>query len=256
MFMEPFEGPELKLERALYHLDDMARTIGEYQLRARPTFVKTDRAVDPWELRLGEPIPKIVCVQIGDIAHSLRSALDVMLIDIAAHRGVGVSDLHYPFAHSEQAFSDMLAGTPRKQPFLRLGPDVVALIEQSRPFKGGNTLLRSLHDLNIQDKHRMAVPIAQFVSTSAAMIPPHQLAPGIRVLQVGGFPVGITEGEPLPTALVGDDPYATYTINDSPMIICFPREFVIDGNVLTKMAHLADATAEMIETFRIAVLGS
>ncbi len=57
------------------------------------------------------------------------------------------------FANTEAGLNDILA-----KEHSRLGADVVGAIRDLKPFKGGNKLLRGLHDLDVLDKHRLIVP--------------------------------------------------------------------------------------------------
>lgn len=252
--LAPFEGPMLKIERARHHLNDLRQTISDYQRRAKPEFVKTDRAVNPWELQISECVPKIIPIQIGDIAHSLRSSLDVMLCDIATLRGVGLSDMKFPFAASKAAFDDMLSAPASKHPFKKLGPDITSLIAACKPYVGGNIPLRGLHDINNQDKHRLVLPTVHFVSTGADMTPLLRNMTGLNVFSIGRMKVALNVGEPIADDTFYQHPSDAYVINDEAMIICFPKDFPLSGNVLTQMERITQAVAELVETFRVAVL--
>ena len=48
-----------------------------------------------------------------------------MLCDIAHIRSVGLSDMCYPFASSPDRFDEMLSESTKKQPFKKLGDDIV-----------------------------------------------------------------------------------------------------------------------------------
>lgn len=272
MFLRPFEGPALKLERARHHYAEMYETIIDYQKRANPVFVKSDRKQNPWQIEISENVPPLVGIQIGDIAHSLRSALDVILCDIAHIRSVGVSDMCYPFASSADRFSEMMSEPPRKQPFKKLGADVIEIISESEPYINGNRLLRGLHDLNNQDKHRMAIPNVTFISCTTdtghgmSFFTPkdkwHILRQVITISYddmlgirrgIGELPsnsldlVGYNIGEPL----LFNEEYASHPsdvirFNQTPMIVCFPAGFVLQGNVITIMGELIDYIDQLI----------
>ena len=45
----------------------------------------------------------------------------------------------------------------KEKNFHRAGPDAVALLKKFEPYRGGNNLLRGLHDLDIEDKHKALI---------------------------------------------------------------------------------------------------
>lgn len=250
LFLKPFEAPELKIERARYHYAAMLETLLDYQAIAKPGFIKTERQSDAWQIDIDEPVPSIVALQLGDIAHSLRSSLDVTLCDLAAIRGIGLSDLTYPFAADENRFLEMLAAPKRKQPFKKLGADAINLIKESKPYGGGNVLLRGLLDLNNHDKHRMAVPYVSFVSTTGTN---HKILSqyGGSVIQFGGSLVGLNVGEPIPDEFFIGHPSNEYIINPTSMIVTFPTNYVLGGNIITVMGQVIDHVDHLVESFRL-----
>jgi hypothetical protein len=192
----------------------------------------------------------VVALQIGDIAHSLRSALDVILCDIALVRQVGLSDMVYPFASDETRFQEMLAASNSKQPFKKLGADIINIIVDSRPYKGGNLLLRGLHDLNNQDKHRMAVPYVSFVSATSNLASSLSRSE-LNSMMFGGVPVGINVGEDIRI----DESYIKhpseqYTFNDTPVVVCLPPNFVLTGNVISVMGRLIDEVDAILQNLQ------
>ena len=185
----------MKVERAKFHYEAMLKALTTCQTEANPTFVQTSNAVDPWLVEVERAVPVEVALQLGDIAHSLQSSLDVAMCDIALARGVGISDMMFPFAANEERFAEVLSESNSKRPFKKLGADVVSIIVDSKPYGGSGGLLRGLHDLNNHDKHRMAVPYAIFISatpTYAKMA--RRFGGGIHV--VGGL-VGLDINKPI-----------------------------------------------------------
>ncbi|HEV2400607.1 MAG TPA: hypothetical protein VGS27_26955 [Candidatus Sulfotelmatobacter sp.] len=90
----------------------------------------------------------------SDILHNLRSALDNLVWSFSdpAKRGGRTCFPIYDPEKTDQASVDGkiegLCVTGRK------------IIEDLKPYKGGNELLWQLHQLNLRDKHRLLVPVA------------------------------------------------------------------------------------------------
>lgn len=256
MYLEPFEGPYLKLERAGYHLADLRETITSYQARAVPEFIKTERETDPWEIAISEPPPVVVSLQVSDIAHSLRSALDVMMCDIAIIRNAGLSDMTFPFSGDANAFAERLAAPTKASPFKKLGQDVVDLIEAAQPYKGGNRLLRGLHDLNNADKHRMVVPVVSFASVTANQSAALSKKYGAPIIVLGGSLVAFSVGEPIFDCLFADHPSDCLSFNESTMRLMFPNDFVLTGHILETMEELVNSTFDLVQSFDALVRGA
>ena len=97
----------------------------------------------------------------GDIVHSLRSSLDLMASELARLAGAKDDKVYFPFAANKAGFAAQI----NQKQFLSCGQDAVLLLQQIAPYKGGNDLLRALHDFDIRDKHRtllVAVPTTKF----------------------------------------------------------------------------------------------
>lgn len=274
MFLPPFEGPFAKLEHAGHHLVELYCLVRAYQKTAKPSFVKTEREIDPWQIATDPPVPVSIALTIGDIAHSLRSALDVMLCDIAALRQVGLSDMKFPFFDSELTFQERMAGSAKNAPFKKLGGDVVRLISEYRPYKDGNALLRGLHDLNNQDKHRMVIPSTihsvagvslHTMLMSALDEQANNLSPGSLtereninaareknyvVISPFAPTVSLGEGEPLSKMFYREHPADGLSLGADKPTIVFPQHYFLSGEVCSVMSRITDSTFEMVERFR------
>lgn len=91
---------------------------------------------------------------IGDAIHNLRSGLDVMMCDVARVQLKSADKIKFPFGVTEEDFAKALQGEVR-----RLGAEVGQLLRDLEPYRGGKgAALRGLHDLDIDDKHRLILP--------------------------------------------------------------------------------------------------
>lgn len=106
-----------------------------------------------WELRFSEDSPREAAIILGDAAHNLRAALDIMLCDIARIRKKSSDNLKFLLATNAEEWEARLA----KHPIKRLGADVVEAVRSLSPNRDSNSALRALHDLDILDKHELVV---------------------------------------------------------------------------------------------------
>jgi hypothetical protein len=90
---------------------------------------------------------------IGDAVHNLRSALDHLMVALVEFNGGTVtSATEFPIFENVQSYkakkSGKVAGASQK---------AIDLIDEAKPFKGGNDGLWLIHKLDIIDKHRTLV---------------------------------------------------------------------------------------------------
>lgn len=147
-----FAAPKLKLARARQHIEALREEMAEFAA-AQPfnMYINThlDRNPDFLFGMIG-PIPPIVSLIFGDAIHCLRAALDLLACDLARHNGKSADGVYFPFASSKAGLKDQI----KSKKFDRAGPIAVGLLEATAPFWGGNEVLRSLHALDIADKHK------------------------------------------------------------------------------------------------------
>lgn len=190
---EPFEGAKLKLARAGVYLEQLEKKIHYHEHNAETEFYHTGETENGWRLRVVTEVPKVIPILVGDIAHQLRSSLDVAMGDVARIRGVGLKDMTFPIVLNEAKFLEKLQLPNKKVPWKKLGEDVVNYIQALAPYHGGNQALRDLHDINNQDKHKMVVPASEFVSTrrDPAADLSHRTGLNIMSISVSGGAPGI-----------------------------------------------------------------
>ena len=91
---------------------------------------------------------------IGDAIHNLRAALDLTMCDVARAQGKSTAGIKFPFAENAKKLEAIF----RDKEIKRLGPDIKKMILDMQPYKFGNISLRALHDLDIDDKHKLILP--------------------------------------------------------------------------------------------------
>lgn len=161
--------PARKLHRAAMHIQALETAIAEY---SRSDWYKEQSRQLPdgnfhIQLEFREP-PDDIGAIVGDVVHNLRAALDLLAVDLVERNGGNAKNVYFPFADSADALEKMIL----TRGFHRAGKVSMDRLRSLRPFKGGNVLLRALHDLDIQDKHRSLIPVLSEVSTSAVSVRP------------------------------------------------------------------------------------
>lgn len=154
-----FAAPEIKIERARMVLAELSQAIDSF-LRETPPEVKVEienpKSDSPkvfFHMNM-TPIPEIFGAMVGDVIHNLRSALDIAACELARGRGESDQGVYFPFCDQSEALEKSI----KDKRFDRAGPEAVALLREFKPYRAGNTALRAIHDLDIQDKHKMLIP--------------------------------------------------------------------------------------------------
>lgn len=166
MPLPPFEAPRLKLRRARHHVADLAAQIDAY-IASDPLYfemVEADEAAGfqsgkKWVVRVRQEVPPEFSAIIGDAIHNLRTALDLLACELVRSNGKSDKDVHFPFAESATALAEAI----KKRNMDRANAAVVALLQTSAPYKGGNEALRAIHDLDIMDKHQALIPRSDMI---------------------------------------------------------------------------------------------
>jgi hypothetical protein len=131
--------------------------LASYAARVKFGFRKEDipeTDLVSWTLLFSEPPPEDVSLLIGDSVHNLRSALDLMICDVARLRDEATDHLAFPFAKDEQRLDKAI----KDREIARPGNDIVDLVKAEKPYPEGNRALSGLHELDITDKHHMILP--------------------------------------------------------------------------------------------------
>lgn len=162
----PFEASKLKLERAAEHLQDFDRAAAAY-LNSKPCAIIVElfrgleqTGTQSWNARIRKPVPIRFSTLIGDLVHNLRTALDLLVCDLVRINGKSAKQVYFPFCASAADLPHAI----RERKIHRAGPDIVAAIENLKPYTGGNIALRAIHDLDVTDKHHALLPVLGAVS--------------------------------------------------------------------------------------------
>jgi len=149
-----FSASFLKIERAKRFIHELEAEIEAYR-QSKPLSAHFVHDVTPPEISISwTALPLIISAIIGDAIHNLRTALDLMASELARLNQESDKNVYFPFSDSADTYDDAI----KRRSFHKAGADAVALIKSFQPYRGGNESLRSLHELDILDKHSMLVP--------------------------------------------------------------------------------------------------
>jgi hypothetical protein len=161
----PFAESFFKLERASGFIRELEANLEAYRASNPAKAVAVDATVSPPTLKIEWAgtglLPGAI---IGDVIHNARTALDLMASELARRSGESDKDVYFPFANA----SDKLDQVIKNRNFDRAGQDAVKLLKAFKPYRGGNTALRALHDLDVQDKHKMLIVTSKRMNIQVA----------------------------------------------------------------------------------------
>lgn len=173
-------GARLKTARARQHLADLQGQVTSWLARAGAPQFHVQATDEGWThvARLVEvpDTPAHWSLVLGDLLHNLRSALDLLAWQaVIAGGGTPGRKTGFPVLSSnDQSRGDKAVTTALKG----ATPAVVKAVRQLQPYNRCPTrqALRSdalwvLHQLNIEDKHRLLVTCAQVVPTISYNVP-------------------------------------------------------------------------------------
>lgn len=230
-------APILKLERAKHHINELSGQINSYLSDNPFEFVIRD---DPkanqrtYFVKTKKPIPNSFPLLIGDAVHNLRTALDILIFNMAGEKTPKPDAVQFPFC--KDAVS--LERTIEKRQIKFAGENVVNAIHALKPYPGGDELLCGLHSLDISDKHRLVITAVQIVEFSATELKklglPFDGGGSIRFTNQNG--VLITSGLP---RIGGRRMMAsTYKASIQPVFqICFGNGFAFSHRPINTELH-------------------
>ena len=151
----------VKIERAKKHLLDLETEVLRFRdKKVNIAFSDQQPAPGKFRSKPGMGRPSVTSVRTlsfnavcaaGDVVQNLRSALDYLANHLVAAAGNPPSRrVEFPIAKDPAAYERDKAGKVEG-----MVSEAVKAIDRLKPYKGGNTLLWKIHELNNIDKHRM-----------------------------------------------------------------------------------------------------
>lgn len=173
--MSLFHASRLKIERADQHIQSLHDRTIQFASNCYRLVINQDPQTgnDILEFSLTESLPEDFALIIGDALHNFKSALDLAINEVIFSKLGAYDDFaRFPFRSTRSELESAIKGSKITKASPEVADFIVNVIE---PYRGGNDVLYSLHQLNILDKHRLLLPVWQV-----------QVVNGIRVENTRG----------------------------------------------------------------------
>ena len=158
---EMFFNSRVKIERARQHVRELGEELGEY-FKTKPYRVVVEKDPDSdnhlWTLRVKNEVPGNLSEIIVDTTQKLRASLDLLASDLVSMAGGKAKKISFPFGKDAAAFEKMM----KQSNLASAGDDIVEIARALKPYKGGNELLRALHDLGTTDKQKTLIATVHY----------------------------------------------------------------------------------------------
>jgi hypothetical protein len=157
-----FTGVRIKVERAKEHFSDLQARVERFQednpYEAIP-YYEPDTGDLVYKAKIPDQPPPYWSAIVGDCVHNLRSSLDLLVCELIRAEGNPIEEhTGFPIYRSADAFANVL----KSRDFGKVKgarEDAVDLIMKAKPYKGANNPFWSLRELDVEDKHKLLVPI-------------------------------------------------------------------------------------------------
>jgi hypothetical protein len=251
-----FEGPNLKIKRANKHISELEEAV-ELFSNGDSHGLRLYRDPGASEVMLDySQIKDTPCdwpLIIGDAIHNLRSALDLAIVEFIGSVG-GAATKHTRF----QFFNDRNhLVTSLEQAVLKGLPTVIEfLADKIQPYLTGDNPLKALHDLDIDDKHLLLIPILSVSWIGFEQIyiirPDGSIHANLRGNKygttMGGKALNIVAFPASNTLKIEGKIYPTF-------YICFGKGQAFENQpVIPTLRQLAQFVTETVEKFRLGVI--
>jgi hypothetical protein len=153
-------GAQFKLKRSVELCQELKASVEQFHNDGGRTIIETvenDPPESVFRVKQAE-LPNRWLLLLGDCIHNARSSLDFLVYTAAELRQRATGETFnpkstfLPIADSAQAYV-----TRRGSLEALIQPAYLAIIDQAKPYRGGNDPLWNLHWLDIYDKHRLII---------------------------------------------------------------------------------------------------
>jgi hypothetical protein len=156
---KPFHEATLKIQRAKQHINDLNRIFAAFVGgKTHLVFIEHDAESgdDLLKVKGTKRLEDDFVLTLGDAVHNLRTALDYVMNDIEfATTGQRTAYTKFPVYPTRDALEAAANGAMKQ----KVPKEVIdCIVHTIQPYKGGNgNPLWCLHELDIEDKHRLQI---------------------------------------------------------------------------------------------------
>lgn len=168
--MSLLKSPQIKLERAGSHIQDLRKVIQEF-IHSRP-YGKVEEpdskvpANTVHKIVLTKPVPDAVYSLTADAVSNLRNALDNAGYALAVAGGIAdPKNCAFPFAGTIANLTKSSIGRCKDLP-----AGIQSLFVGFQPYRDGDSLLWALNEICIADKHKAILPLGSAAIRTSASI--------------------------------------------------------------------------------------
>jgi len=158
---DPLQDTKLKIKWAKTHIYQLNTIVEDFVNAVRIDLVRTPDAKIPENdcivIHSSATVPDDVSLLAADIVHNLRVALDYLACRLAVANGKTMNGVHFPFGKTRNEFE-----ASAREKIRKLAQPAREMIHALKPYRAGNDLLFSLHELDLANKHRMLTPSISF----------------------------------------------------------------------------------------------
>ena len=161
----PFGHALLKVERANKHIADIDKrllTSSDTNGPAMHLDTKTREQFIYYGLT-DRTLPSDIALMVGDAIHNLHCALDISYretIRVLSPDGFRPKHTKFPVGNNRKHLESSLTETAKVS---AASPLFDFLVERVKSYKGGDSDICAIHDLDIDDKHHLLIPILTVV---------------------------------------------------------------------------------------------
>jgi len=163
---DPFASSRLKIDRAKHHIrkvEHIISTLPNFYTATIETNPNGGNQVLKHDLPSRDKIINDIALILGDAVHNFHCALD--------HAWLSVLNELCPTSINNQTKFPIFPVRDKVEAALRgveidsAAPELFDLVlNQIKPYEGGNDSIWSIHILDIDDKHRLLLPVIEFAS--------------------------------------------------------------------------------------------
>lgn len=174
-----FSDSKLLLTRAKKHLDELKfeeLAFSDGKPYTSIIDVESDPLNDVYKLQLTSPIPSTIKAIVADSINNIRASLDHAVCASVKLFGRSANVACFPFAESVLGLENTIKGRCKE-----VHPEIVSLMREFKPYKGGNDLLWSVSKISALNKHQSLLALnAKYEMTDWQIVanrPPEPITP-------------------------------------------------------------------------------